>query len=85
MRNTDTDLRSLARSWLQDYEDEGVATLEEFRAGSTEHPGSWWPDWIEWIRSQDDKEIAVRGKRKPGGGAKDKVIEAAPGRYVKTR
>ncbi|MBB3034847.1 PHA/PHB synthase family protein [Alteriqipengyuania lutimaris] len=69
--------------WIN--EDDGIDTLEEFRAGATEHPGSWWPDWIDWIRAQDDREIAVRGKRKPGSGAKDKVIEPAPGRYVKTR
>ena len=66
-------------------EDEGVASLEEFREGATEHPGSWWPDWIEWIRQQDDKEVAATGKRKPGSGKTDKVIEPAPGRYVKTR
>jgi len=69
--------------WIN--EDDDVDTLEEFRAGATEHPGSWWPDWIEWIRTQDSKELQVRGKRNPGGTEKDKVIESAPGRYVKTR
>ncbi|MBO81458.1 class I poly(R)-hydroxyalkanoic acid synthase [Citromicrobium bathyomarinum] len=69
--------------WINEGED--VDTLEEFRAGATEHPGSWWPDWIEWIRGQDSKEVQARGKRKPGSGEKDKVIEPAPGRYVKER
>jgi len=69
--------------WIN--EDEGVATLEEFRAGATETPGSWWPDWIEWIRAQDGKEVAATGKRKPGALKTDKVIEPAPGRYVKSR
>ena len=69
--------------WTNENED--VSTLEEFREGATEHPGSWWPDWIEWIRQQDSKELQARGKRKPGSGEKDKVIEPAPGRYVKSR
>ncbi|MEL7682489.1 class I poly(R)-hydroxyalkanoic acid synthase [Citromicrobium bathyomarinum] len=69
--------------WIN--EDESVGSLDEFRKGATEHPGSWWPDWIEWIRSHDDKEIPARGKRKPGSGKTDTVIEPAPGRYVKTR
>lgn len=64
--------------------DEPVRTLEEFRAGATEHPGSWWPDWIEWIRAHDAKTVAAKGKRVPGG-AGDTVIEDAPGRYVMTR
>ena len=69
--------------WINENED--VGSLAEFREGATEHPGSWWPDWIEWIRSQDAKEVAASGKRKPGSGKTDKVIEPAPGRYVKTR
>ena len=67
--------------WLNDAE---VETLDQFVEGSTEHKGSWWPDWIEWIHSQSGKKIAATGKRKPGTG-RDKVIEDAPGRYVMTR
>lgn len=59
-------------------------SLGEFIAGATETAGSWWPDWIEWLRSQDTTEIPVKGKRKPGGKG-DKTIEDAPGRYVMTR
>ncbi len=69
--------------WIN--EDENVGSLEEFREGATEHPGSWWPDWIEWLRQQDGKEVNATGKRKPGSTKTDKVIEPAPGRYVKTR
>ncbi|MEZ5737766.1 MAG: class I poly(R)-hydroxyalkanoic acid synthase [Novosphingobium sp.] len=61
-----------------------VESLDEFVAGATEHPGSWWPDWIDWLRARDPAEVAAKGKRKPGGKG-DKVIEDAPGRYVKTR
>ncbi|MEM8827625.1 MAG: class I poly(R)-hydroxyalkanoic acid synthase, partial [Pseudomonadota bacterium] len=24
-------------------------TLDEFRARATEHEGSWWPDWMNWL------------------------------------
>ena len=59
-------------------------TLAEFRDGAQEHPGSWWPDWIEWLREQDPATVAAKGKRKPGGRG-DRVIEDAPGRYVAER
>ena len=59
-------------------------TLAEFRDGAQEHPGSWWPDWIEWLREQDPATVAAKGKRKPGGRG-DRVIEDSPGRYVAAR
>jgi len=59
-------------------------TLEDFIAAATETKGSWWPDWIEWIRGHGEKNVTVRGARKPGGG-KLKAIENAPGAYVKSR
>jgi polyhydroxyalkanoate synthase len=55
--------------------------LETWLANAEEHPGSWWPDWIEWIRKQDSRQIKAR---KPGGG-KLTAIEDAPGSYVKVR
>jgi polyhydroxyalkanoate synthase len=59
-------------------------TLAEFVAGARETKGSWWPDWIDWIREQDAATVSAKGKRVPGGRG-DPVIEDAPGRYVKTR
>jgi polyhydroxyalkanoate synthase len=59
-------------------------SLAEFREGAVEHPGSWWPDWIDWLEAQDGAKVPAKGKRKPGGKG-DKVIEDAPGRYVATR
>jgi len=64
--------------------DAGAESLEEFTAGATEHPGSWWPHWIDWLHAQDSAQVAAKGKRKPGGRG-DKAIEDAPGRYVKMR
>ncbi|MBU0823772.1 MAG: alpha/beta fold hydrolase, partial [Alphaproteobacteria bacterium] len=64
--------------------DSKAATLDEFIAGASETKGSWWPHWIDWIAAQDDEKVAVKGARIPGKSAK-KVIEDAPGRYVKQR
>ena len=64
--------------------DSGAASLEQFIEGATEHPGSWWPHWLDWLKDRDDAKVAARGKRNPGGKG-DTVIEDAPGRYVKTR
>ncbi|WP_187334533.1 PHA/PHB synthase family protein [Novosphingopyxis iocasae] len=65
-------------------EDAGVETLDEFIAGASETKGSWWPDWIKWLRDQAPEEVPAKGGRKPGKG-KLKAIEDAPGRYVKSR
>lgn len=59
-------------------------TLAEFREAAEEHPGSWWPDWIEWLRSQDETMAPTTGKRTPGNNG-DEAIEEAPGRYVRAR
>ena len=59
-------------------------SLEAFIEGAEEHKGSWWPDWIEWLKSQNPKTVDVKGARIPGEG-KLKAIEDAPGRYVKAR
>jgi polyhydroxyalkanoate synthase len=64
--------------------DEPCGTLESFIAGATEHKGSWWPDWIDWLKKQAPKTVAATGARIPGKG-KLKAIEDAPGRYVKAR
>ena len=57
-------------------------SFEDFMAGATEHPGSWWPDWIGWLAPQSGKQVAAR---EPGKGKGLKAIEDAPGRYVKER
>jgi len=59
-------------------------TLATFVAGATEHKGSWWPDWLDWLKQQDSATVKAKGARIPGRG-KLKAIEDAPGAYVKTR
>lgn len=64
--------------------DKPAGSLADFIAGATETKGSWWPDWIGWIREQDADEAPVKGGRKPGKG-KLKAIQDAPGSYVRQR
>jgi len=57
------------------------ASLEEWQAGSSEHPGSWWPHWAAWLAAKSGGKIPARdpalGPLKPLGDA--------PGEYVKVR
>jgi len=61
-----------------------VDTLEEFIEGARETKGSWWPDWIDWIRGQSDETVFAIGPRIPGEG-KLAALEDAPGSYVRAR
>ncbi len=67
--------------WVNDRPEE---TLDEFVEGATEHKGSWWPDWLDWLKGQDPTTVKATGARVPGKG-KLKSIEDAPGSYVKAR
>jgi polyhydroxyalkanoate synthase len=50
--------------------------------GATEHKGTWWDNWLEWIEKRSgDKRPAPAAL---GGGGYE-AIEAAPGRYVHQR
>ena len=55
--------------------------LEKWLAEAEEHPGSWWPDWISWLKALDPTEVPAREP----GGSRHRPIEDAPGRYVKVR
>ena len=47
---------------------------------AVEHPGSWWPDWFEWVRAQAP---AVVPARQPGAGRP--ALGEAPGEYVRVK
>ncbi|OIP21696.1 MAG: class I poly(R)-hydroxyalkanoic acid synthase [Comamonadaceae bacterium CG2_30_57_122] len=57
-------------------------TLDQWFTGATEHAGSWWTDWSEWLAAQAGKQVAAP---KTYGKGKYKVIEPAPGSYVKAK
>jgi len=52
--------------------------------GAEEHKGSWWPDWLAWLKALDADFVPSKGARIPGKG-KLKGLEDAPGAYVKAR
>jgi polyhydroxyalkanoate synthase len=54
--------------------------FDQWFAKAKEHPGSWWPDWLEWLKKMDSAEVEAR----PPGG-KLKPIEDAPGSYVRVK
>jgi polyhydroxyalkanoate synthase len=58
------------------------ADPEAWLARAAERPGSWWPQWAEWLGSyQGGKRKAPRKQ----GNARFRAIEPAPGRYVKQK
>ncbi|MEW5864697.1 MAG: class I poly(R)-hydroxyalkanoic acid synthase [Pseudomonadota bacterium] len=57
------------------------ATPEEWFAGATQHPGSWWTDWQAWAERQNRGEKVPA--RRPGEGLP--ILEDAPGSYVRMR
>jgi polyhydroxyalkanoate synthase len=58
-----------------------VGNVERWIADAQEHPGSWWPDWMQWIEAQDPARVPAR---QPGGGKRE-PIEDAPGSYVREK
>ena len=63
--------------------DELPAASDDFLAGATQNAGSWWPHWQQWVSGQTGGSAMVAA-RVPGEGAL-KVIEDAPGSFVKCR
>ncbi|MDR1969033.1 MAG: class I poly(R)-hydroxyalkanoic acid synthase [Burkholderiaceae bacterium] len=57
--------------------------LNEWMAGATEIPGSWWDDWAGWLKAHGGKLVAA--PKSYGKAPKYKAIEPAPGRYVKAK
>src|SRR5438874_1038415 len=56
-------------------------TLADWLKGATEHQGSWWPDWRQWLESLEAEQVPARAV----GSEEMPPIEDAPGSYVKVR
>ncbi|CAN5504933.1 class I poly(R)-hydroxyalkanoic acid synthase [soil metagenome] len=54
----------------------------EWLAKATEVPGSWWTDWSGWLTPLSGKLVPAPRK---AGSPQYKIIEPAPGRYVKEK
>ena len=50
-------------------------------AGAKETPGSWWPNWLEWISAKSGEKVKAPV---PGEGGL-KALGDAPGEYVKVK
>jgi polyhydroxyalkanoate synthase len=61
--------------WTNDIPAEN---LENWLKTATEHDGSWWPDWADWITTRSGAKVSAPV---PGDGKLD-VLEDAPGSYV---
>jgi polyhydroxyalkanoate synthase len=55
--------------------------IDKWIENAIEHKGSWWTDWLAWIKEIDRREVPARV---PGEGPLP-AIEDAPGRYVKVK
>ncbi|WP_246312354.1 class I poly(R)-hydroxyalkanoic acid synthase [Pseudaquabacterium terrae] len=65
--------------WVNDKLPEAAT---DWLSSANEKPGSWWPDWSAWLASHAGKQVAAP---KSFGSRQHKVIEPAPGRYVKQK
>ncbi|HRL20152.1 MAG TPA: class I poly(R)-hydroxyalkanoic acid synthase [Alcaligenes sp.] len=59
-----------------------VVDPEQWMAQAQSVPGSWWPDWIDWLKPLSGSR---KRARRTLGHARYPVLEAAPGSYVKVR
>lgn len=55
-------------------------TAQQWLDHATEHPGSWWTDWMDWLATQDNRQHPSPTTL---GTPEYPVLEAAPGQYVK--
>lgn len=55
--------------------------IEKWIDNAVEQKGSWWTDWLAWMKEIDRREVPARV---PGEGPLP-AIEDAPGRYVKVK
>ncbi len=54
---------------------------DDWRSGLKEHAGSWWEDWMEWLRPQCGELVAAP----PVASEACPALGDAPGRYVLER
>jgi polyhydroxyalkanoate synthase len=56
-------------------------SVETWMKTATENPGSWWPNWFDWLKAQGAATVTARKI----GDSKFRPIEDAPGSYVKVK
>ncbi len=70
--------------WINEATDGNLPeNPEDFLAGATQHAGSWWTHWHDWVTTLPGGDAKV--KARPADAGPLKVIEPAPGSFVKFR
>ena len=73
----------IPEGWMLSKDGLPTTNPDDFLAGATQHAGSWWTHWHQWVTSLPGGSAKVPA-RDPNKGPL-KVIEDAPGSYVKFR
>jgi len=58
---------------------------EDWLNGAKQHAGSWWNDWLAWLKPHLGAQVAAREVGKGAGRNKLKIVEDAPGSYARQR
>jgi len=58
--------------------DKPAINADEWLAGATQHDGSWWTDWLDWLKPRSGEQVAPP----PMGSTVHPPITPAPGTYV---
>jgi polyhydroxyalkanoate synthase len=53
--------------------------------GAKQHEGSWWTDWMHWLRPHLGAQVPARTIGKSGGKRRLASLEPAPGSYARQR
>ncbi len=70
--------------WINEATDGNLPeNPEDFLAGATQNAGSWWTHWHEWVTKLPGGNAKVKARAADAGPLK--VIEPAPGAFVKFR
>ncbi|NOL49363.1 PHA/PHB synthase family protein [Pelistega europaea] len=69
--------------WTNEYKyDDGYLSSEQWFEDATQHPGSWWVNWYEWLAPRAGRKIKAK---KTLGSRQYRPSVDAPGDYVKVR
>jgi polyhydroxyalkanoate synthase subunit PhaC len=64
--------------WLNPADAGAAPSADEWMSGATRHDGSWWTDWVEWLRPRSGPRVTPPAT----GSAKYPPLAPAPGQYV---
>jgi polyhydroxyalkanoate synthase len=63
---------------VNENEDAQALDVDAWLAGAEAHAGSWWPDWIAWLRERSGPQVSPPEM----GGPQYPPLADAPGTYV---